>query len=1284
MAQLALSFAKRSITGIANALAGNAIASLFASDRVVGPKLDQLHILQSIEGAPMPIVFGRVRIGGQVIWADQPTEHRDQVQSGGKGGGASTTERKYSLSFAVGLCEGVIDGVGRVWADGKLLNSGQILFRTHTGEEEQLPDSLIQAVETVAQTPAFKGLAYVVFEDFPLTEYGNRIPQLSFEVFRSPLELNEQTSLKQRLKGVTLIPGSGEFAYATEPVLADHGPGVTRVENANNSVGGTDILAALDNLQRDLPACKTISLVVSWFGTDLRCANCELYPGVESVDKVTIDQEWQVGAIKRQDAHLVSMIDDRPAFGGTPSDCSIIQTITEIKARGFRVVFYPFILMDIPAGNGLPDPYGNAEQAVFPWRGRITCHPAPLTTGSPDKSIGIQAQVDSFFGNAAIADFQAETETISYSGPQEWSFRRMVLHYAKLCQLAGGVDGFLIGSELPGLTRLRSSQDQYPVVEKLRLLAQDVNSVLPSAEISYAADWSEYFGHQPQDGTGDVYFHLDPLWADPAIDFVGIDWYVPLSDWRDGAGHLDAAQFESIHDPAYLLLNNEGGEGYDWYYASSEDRDAQTRLAITDGAYAKDWVFRYKDIKNWWGQSHFNRPNGVENSTATAWVAESKPVWFTETGCPAADKGANQPNVFYDPKSSESFLPYFSSGQRDDLIQRRYCEAILDHWQIGNPGNPVSSVYGGPMIDPDDIQFWTWDARPFPDFPSRSEVWSDGDNWQLGHWLNGRVGFSSLSAIVTDLCGRANITDFITSSLEGVVTGYAIQGGVTVRQALAPLGDCYGFELTDRFGTLSFSMPALSPVVTHWNQDSLAKMGDRFDANYQIGDAEEQINGVQIQFANDENDYQPAHANIHVESINAERLIALSIPLVADPPSMKRLGNAMLARLRDNATNVRLALPPSQLGYEVGDIVTLDPGFLPGRWQIRGVEEQTRREILLSTIESIAVIATSGANPGFRGGIGIEQVSRPALAVLDIPLLPGESERLGPRVAAYAWPWQGSVEIRIEGDQRVRAVLQRPAIIGTVIQPVIAGGFSSRFDLGMKLHINMGSANLLSIQMMDILAGANSLAVQHEDSSWEILQFQLAELQPDGSWFVSHLLRGQSGTEGAFNQPIPVGSQVVLLDGSSQFASVNEYELGVELNWRGNIDGSLVPSSQQAKIRAMYRDHSRLPRMPVHLKVKENAGDIVVSWIRRTRVGGDNWFSPEVPLAESREQYLFTLFVLDVPVLSELVDQPQRTLSTAELAGYFPSGLPTELDIAIAQVSAEAGPGATNRQMIAI
>src|SRR5690606_5070241 len=134
-----------------------------------------------------------------------------------------------------------------------------------------------------------------------------------------------------------------------------------------------------------------------------------------------------------------------------------------------------------------------------------------------------------------------------------------------------------------------------------------------------------------------------------------------------------------------------------------------------------------------------------------------KPIRFMELGCPAADKGANQPNVFYDPKSSESALPYYSSGARDDLIQRRFIEALLSYWTPGGGNNPASASYGGAMIDTSNSFVWTWDARPYPEFPSRGELWSDGPNWRLGHWLTGRLGLALLADVVAEICARAGV-----------------------------------------------------------------------------------------------------------------------------------------------------------------------------------------------------------------------------------------------------------------------------------------------------------------------------------------------------------------------------------------------------------------------------------------------------------------------------------------------------------------------------------------------
>ncbi|MFV0298276.1 MAG: glycoside hydrolase TIM-barrel-like domain-containing protein, partial [Hyphomicrobiaceae bacterium] len=601
------------------------------------------------------------------------------------------------------------------------------------------------------------------------------------------------------VRGVVMIPGSGEFVYAPDTVTRRDSDTSTTAENRHTLQGGADWRVSLDQLGDALPNARSTSLVVSWFGTDLRAAHCTIRPAAEIAEKTTTPMSWSVAGQTRANAALVSTRDGRPAYGGTPSDQTVIAAIKNLRQRGHKVLLTPFILMDIAHGNTLPDPCtGTIGQPAYPWRGRITIDPAPGRPGSPDKTATAESQLAGFIGTASPSDYAVTGETVTYSGPPEWSLRRMVLHYASLAVAAGGVDGFVIGSELCGLTQVRASPSDYPFVAALALLADDVKSIVgPATKVTYAADWSEYFGHQPPDGSADVFFHLDPLWASPSIDAIGIDCYWPLSDWRDGATHLDLqAGARSSADLAYLKSNVFGGEGYDWYYASPADRDAQTRTPITDGETGKPWVFRFKDLRGWWQNQHFNRPGGSESATPTAWLPGSKPVWFTEIGCPAIDKGANQPNAFVDPKSSETALPCYSSGDRDDLVQRRYLQAMLETFNPGHPDyvagtNPMSPVYGGRMLDLDHVYLYAWDARPYPAFPDNTDVWGDAPNWNLGHWLNGRIAGQPLAAVLAAIFDRYGFPDHDTTQVDGLVTGFVIERPMSAREAISPLELAY-------------------------------------------------------------------------------------------------------------------------------------------------------------------------------------------------------------------------------------------------------------------------------------------------------------------------------------------------------------------------------------------------------------------------------------------------------------------------------------------------------------
>lgn len=214
----------------AGAVVGRMIDHRFlaqGSETVEQGRIDRFRFTGAAEGAPIARLFGRMRLGGQVIWATQFVETATTTTTGGGGKGAppqpktTTTTYSYSVSLAVALCEGEIARVGRVWVDGVEIDRQNVSMRVYRGTQDQMPDALIEAVEGAGAVPAYRGIAYVVFEDLDLGPYGNRVPQFAFEVVR-PARPSRADGLvpapADLLRSVAMIPGTGEYALSTTPV----------------------------------------------------------------------------------------------------------------------------------------------------------------------------------------------------------------------------------------------------------------------------------------------------------------------------------------------------------------------------------------------------------------------------------------------------------------------------------------------------------------------------------------------------------------------------------------------------------------------------------------------------------------------------------------------------------------------------------------------------------------------------------------------------------------------------------------------------------------------------------------------------------------------------------------------------------------------------------------------------------------------------------------------------------------------------------------------------------
>lgn len=1183
----------------AGAAAGYAIDQTYlAKDQVVqGPRLESSRILSSIEGAPIPKVYGRNRISGQIIWATRFEEVASTENTGGKGTGnsSSATRFTYFANFAIGLCDGPISGVRRIWADGKELDLTKIEFRVYNGDETQEPEPLIEAKQGLGNAPSYRGTAYILFEGLPLEDYGNRIPQLNFEVIRSI------GALERQIKSITVIPGSTEFGYDTELISSGGGNETYNARNRHTSIATTDWQASIDELQMVCPNLESVSLVVSWFGNDLRAGDCKIKPGVTN----TIGSRWRVNGLRRHEAHLISQVDEKPAFGGTPDDASVLRAIADLKSRGLRVVLYPFIMMDIPNSNGLVGLSGEGEQPVYPWRGEISCFPQPGSENTADKT--------------SLARAQLETFALEY--------RSLILHYANLCAEVGGVDGFIIGSELRSLTRVRDGEGNFPFVETLIQLAADCRAILgTSTKITYAADWSEYFGYQPQDGSGDVLFNLDPLWASPSINAIGIDNYMPLSDWRD-EGDPDNPLSSSGHSLEYLKSNIAAQEGFDWYYETQDNRLNGIRTPITDGA-GEPWIYRYKDLKSWWSNQHYNRLNGIRASSPTAWVPGSKPFVFTEFGCPAVDKGANQPNVFFDPKSAQSALPYFSSGSRDDLIQRRYLEAHYEYWSDAN-NNPVSQLFEGRMLEVDEMAPWAWDARPFPWFPLQEDIWSDGDNWHLGHWLTGRLGGCSLQDLVLQILKDYGYED-VEVRLDGVLDGYIIPTQGSARSALEPLLALHNILVFENGGKIIIQDRKYSDTHVLQNNVLIQEEG-QFEKTSKRENELELPSEAVISHGSVFGNYEENSTKSRRLEGASNRQISLQAPIIMPDSTASKLAENALRESWIGRDELIVTLPISELSISVGDI--LEFANISGKkWQVINVERSLSQTLTLSSVVNLPSLSASSHNKSYSNLVP-NFYGQPKAVLLDLPLLKGSDQNKPiSHIAISASPWAGSYNLYSSAEANgfaIRTTISARAVMG-VLQNDISISPQGRWDYQNHIIVFLTNGSFTSVTRLGVLNGANVIALESSNGNYELIQFSQADLQPDGSWRLSRLLRAQMGTEAEMLAGSFIGANVILLNQAIYPLELRDGEPGILQNWRVGPAKDQVSASTYTSITHQNNRRSSQLFSPVHLRAEKTSdGNYDVSWIRRGRINSDSWEGADIPLDAQAEQYLLKIFDLE-------------------------------------------------------
>lgn len=827
--------------------------------------LSDIRIQKRNYNSLIPIIYGEILLAGNIIWTsklfvkfhssegatgssifDIPILDKFGIGKGFFGNRNLDPEKHCCIDIAIGIAEGSIDELIAIYINGFPVEVTSLKFTFYKGNEIQKPDPIIAKHEQIERTPAFRGLCYIVIESFDITEYGNILPKFEFLVRRTNFgrERSLASLVKHSIKGINLLPGTGEFAYDTLPVVTYGGffyndkdilDGTIKHSNINTfNKSKADSLIALDLLKEDLPNLKWVSVVIVWFTDSIEIANGVIYPAVEFNDKKSASKpcQWRCAGKNRWETRKISIRKDDKSlnYGGTICDDSLLRILDELHSRGYKVCLYPMIFVDTDEK---------------PWRGRIT-------------------------GKAEDA--------MRYFNQDE-GYNNFIMHYAKLTK--GLANAFIIGSEMKGLTAIKESNGSYPAVEEFTKLAEKVKAEMGIfTKITYAADWSEYHSK-------DGFYNMDTLWASEAIDFIGIDSYFPLTEGPE------KKLFEDIRK------GWTSGEGYDYYFNGKEKINYQNPS------------FAWKNIRWFIENPHVN----IDGSS-TAWIPNLKKIWFTEYGFPSVELCTNQPNVFFDPNSQESFFPSCSSGHPDFTAQKL---GLLSAAQFIEENCDIV----------ENAMCWCYDLRPYPFFPARSDIWQDAKLWKTGHWINGKMGTNTFNEIVSELAVKAGLEhdEIEFYNTEEIIEGFCIAHESSALAYIEILCEIFGVKsATSAKGIAfkSFEFLHNAPVIQIEETNPLFKKSRSSPFMLEEHEIKNSFpREAVISFIDKNARYEISNFSLKPEDITKGNLprIKITLPLVFAQGQINHLMRQALNRQYLERNIKKITLPAKYAYLQAGDII---------------------------------------------------------------------------------------------------------------------------------------------------------------------------------------------------------------------------------------------------------------------------------------------------------------------------------------------------------------------------
>jgi hypothetical protein len=235
-------------------------------------------------------------------------------------------------------------------------------------------------------------------------------------------------------------------------------------------------------------------------------------------------------------------------------------------------------------------------------------------------------------------------------------------------------------------------------------------------------------------------------------------------------------------------------------------------------------------------------------------------------------------------------------------------------------------------------------------------------------------------------------------------------------------------------------------------------------------------------------------------------------------------------------------------------------------------------------------------------------------------------------------------------------------------------GPTAVIDRAARVRVMLFAGELASVTRLQLLAGKNLAAVRNEAGAWEVLQFETAALVAPSTYELAGLLRGQAGTELAMRAPLAAGATFVLLSSAIAPINLTLNEIRLPLNWRYGPASRDIGDASYGTAQHTFAACGLRPLAPVHVRGSRSGDDLSIRWVRRARMGGDNWDAAEVPLGEDGERY--EIDILDGASVKRTLTatSPGATYAAAEQVADF-GAVQSAVSVNIYQLGAVYGRG---------